>query len=499
MRGRLIAISALVLSGALASEAAFAQDVPRLPRGQPTVSEMRARGPSNQVIVKFKERSAIRIRDGEAHGLAGSDLSRLEEVLSASGLSLADFRRLHARPEADLDAERAEAQRESRRQLADLNLYYKIRVPPGTDTVALSEQLAKLPVVEFASPAGSPPPLPRMKADTPQFKKLQGYRNPGDGVGTLKEQGGDGKGIGFVDIEYSWSLKHEDLELPKSANIDDETIDDPFDDTNHGTAVLGEIAGLKNNYGVEGLATGATIMVAPAQTRQSGYSVARAIGVATGKLRKGEVMLLEQQTAVCGGQCGADQVGCGPVEYQQAEFDAISTATAKGIIVVETAGNGDVNLDKASCNGLFDRKLFDSGAIVVGAGDPNNHQRLPFSTFGSRVDVQGWGSDITTTGYGDAFNPGSVLRRYTHTFGGTSGAGPIVAGVVLQIQGVLKARGLQLASPEEMRKALLRGAIPQPQANQSIGPLPQTEKGLDWLLKERGVGPNAPSALAAVP
>jgi hypothetical protein len=91
--------------------------------------------------------------------------------------------------------------------------------------------------------------------------------------------------------------------------------------------------------------------VAPANTLEFGYNPARAITLATGVLGPGDAILIEQQTGVCGGTCGADQVGCGPLEWQQPVFDAIATATALGIVVVEAAGNGNVNLDTASCAG----------------------------------------------------------------------------------------------------------------------------------------------------
>ena len=78
--------------------------------------------------------------------------------------------------------------------------------------------------------------------------------------------------------------------------------------------------------------------------------------------------------------------------------------------MIEAAGNGNVNLDQAACSGVFDRTVRDSGAIIVGAGQPPSsgvdRQREGFSTFGSRVDLQGWGSGVVTTGYGDLYqNP----------------------------------------------------------------------------------------------
>ena len=136
-------------------------------------------------------------------------------------------------------------------------------------------------------------------------------------------------------------------------------------------------------------------------------------------------------------------------------FDAVSTATAKGIIVVAAAGNGNMNLDGANCEGKFNRDVRDSLAIIVGAGSSTDHSRLGFSSYGSRVDVQGWGEKVTTTGYGDAFNPGDIRQRYTKVFSGTSSATPIVAGAVLDIEGRLEVCGHQMLVPFLMRQALV--------------------------------------------
>ena len=159
-----------------------------------------------------------------------------------------------------------------------------------------------------------------------------------------------------------------------------------------------------------------------------------------------------------------------------------------GVIVVEAAGNGSVNLDQPGCNRLFDRSYRDSGAIIVGAGDPGQHARLSFSSYGSRVDVQGWGGSVTTAGYGAAFDPGDIRQRYTHSFGGTSSASPIVTGAVLALQGALKARGLALATPAEIRETLVVTGTPQT-GTEHIGPLPDIRAALDRLLTNRGARP----------
>ena len=90
-------------------------------------------------------------------------------------------------------------------------------------------------------------------------------------------------------------------------------------------------------------------------------------------------------------------------------------ATAKGITVVEAAGNGNQKLDLAIFNGTGLQK--DSGAIVVGAGIPPTNDfdtdsayasigvprsRIWFSNYGKIVNVHAWGWHVTTLGYGDA-------------------------------------------------------------------------------------------------
>jgi len=110
-------------------------------------------------------------------------------------------------------------------------------------------------------------------------------------------------------------------------------------------------------------------------------------------------------------------------------------------------------------------------------GHPSSHARLSFSSYGSRIDVQGWGSGVTSTGYGDRFDPGDVRQRYTSGFSGTSSAAAIVAGSVASIQGALRARGEEPLTPLEMRTLLASTGTPQ-SGTQQIGPLPDIPNAL---------------------
>ena len=78
------------------------------------------------------------------------------------------------------------------------------------------------------------------------------------------------------------------------------------------------------------------------------------------------------------------------MEYDQADFDAIRSVTARGIIVVEAAGNGSMNLDNPIYERRFSRAVQDSGAITVGASDGGGSLVTAcFSNHGSRVDAHG--------------------------------------------------------------------------------------------------------------
>ncbi|MGE0308251.1 MAG: S8 family serine peptidase, partial [Acidimicrobiia bacterium] len=149
-----------------------------------------------------------------------------------------------------------------------------------------------------------------------------------------------------------------------------------------------------------------------------------------------------------------------------------------GIIVVEAAGNGFQNLDDAvygvrptgfptSWTNPFNPNNPSSGAVVVGAGAPpsgnwgTDRSRLDFSNYGARVDAQGWGREVVTTGYGNLQGGTDPDLWYTDTFSGTSSASPIVVGAIACVQGVLRARGRIPLSPARAIELLRSTGSPQ--------------------------------------
>ena len=391
---------------------------------------------ASDIQVKFKE---------------GTDVDPPTDPLTPDLLNSVDsITRLFTLSEVVLDELRAVE------TLPDLNLWFQIVLTPSTDAAAFLEDLKLLPSVETAQFA----PIPvQPGAVTPDFTGNQGYLGPApDGIDAIFSAtlpGGNGNGITIYDVEYNWLQTHEDLSKASGVSLLVDPGDSnsppgyagcpaPCDRVNreHGTAVLGELIADDDTKGVTGISWGANIGLAPANTSNLGYNPANAILLAVADGKPGDVILIEQQTAVCG------LPDYGPLEWVQSVFDAIQTAVANRFVVVEAAGNGGVNLDQTACGTTFDRTVQDSGAIIVGAGGPPgsgaDRERLGFSSYGSRVDLQGWGAGVVTTGYGTAAPNGyrdpddttDPNSWYRFTFGGTSSASPIVAGAAANLQGL---------------------------------------------------------------
>jgi subtilisin family serine protease len=184
-----------------------------------------------------------------------------------------------------------------------------------------------------------------------------------------------------------------------------------------------------------------------------------------------------------------------PVEYYQADFDAIEYAVSRGIIVVEAAGNGGENLDHSFYEDRFNPQVRDSGAILVGAGgapvftgtevvgSQNDRKRMYFSNYGRRIDVQNWGQNVVTTGYGVLHSDSNRRETYTADFNGTSSAAAVTAGGCAVLQGVAIQLLDRPLTPAEMRQILKDTGSPQvgDAEDEWIGPRPNLKSAIAAL------------------
>jgi subtilisin family serine protease len=300
--------------------------------------------------------------------------------------------------------------------------------------------------------------------------------------------GGGGANIKIVDVEGAWRFTHEDLK-ENQGGVAGGTKSTKLRWRNHGTAVLGILSGDRNeqnNIGIIGICPdanvrGVSVFGQPASLQPSAVGSPAAIRQAADLLSAGDILLIELHLPgpQVEFQPNDEQRGYIPVEWWPDNLVAIQYAVAKGLIVVEAAGNGACDLDSnifdqnpASPNGPFPatwknpfrRTDVDSGAILVGAGAPRrllngkdwgpSLSRMEFSNFGSMVDAQGWGQDVTTSGFGNLQRGFDEDRWYTRDFGGTSSAAPMVAGALACVQGALKAANRPLLTPSRARQLL---------------------------------------------
>ena len=369
-------------------------------------------------------------------------------------------------------------------------LIIKLKNDQGPDLANFLNTLRSVEVAYLA-------PIPKLPDDPPvtqDFSSQQTYLGPAiagdglpDGIGASAAwalPGGRGEGIKVYDIEYNYNADHEDLPvIPKLRGVllenddDDESNGEADGFENHGTGVLGVMAGLNDGAGVTGIASDAQYaFLSSYSPTQGGVSVAAAISYALGSLDRGDVLLLEAQTRGPGRntECTCVDHDCQyiPVEYDEAEFVLTQYATSAGVIVVAAAGNGEQDLDDSKFEDRFNIGYRNSGAIIVGASRSGSRQATCSSTYGSRIDVHAWGENVFTTGYGEIrVNGTDANQYYTSGFNGTSSASPIIAGTVASLQGIQLAFNRELYDWSRMRD-LLRETGTRYSGNHDIGYFP---------------------------
>jgi hypothetical protein len=440
----------------------------------------------------------LQTRGARIQPLFGDDVGEAEEMLPRSESpddGFGSFFRVLA-PEDELEELAAEL-----REMETVDAAY-VKPPAEPAQVTLDDPRG---LIELE------PSLSEAPSSTPSFQARQDYLLAAPvGIDTAYAwgmPGGRGQNVRVIDCEWGWQFTHEDL-LQNSLGL---VGGSNHSSTDHGTAVFGEIGGDQNAFGVTGISPdsplGASSFV--------GQSSPAAIKKAADSLSAGDIILLEiHRPGPNSG--GGGQQGFIAIEWWPDDFLAIRYAVNKGIIVVEAAGNGWENLDAAAYNTAgtgfptwwknpFNLANPSSGAVVVGAGDPPSgthgrtispwnqpyvdRARCGFSNWGSRVDAQGWGWEVTSAGYGDLQGGGDKNRWYTDQFSGTSSASPIVVGALACTQGVLKSKGMPMMTSEVARNLLRATGSPQQAAtgrpvSQRIGNRPNLRQLIPAALRQ---------------
>lgn len=396
-----------------------------------------------------------------------------------------------------------------------LSLYYKVTAPDSRLEI-IAEQLrgnsavqtafikpgVELPLVDAGLILPPGPDPPQVTTDL-TGQQLYLRQAPGglDALSAWNMAGGTGAGINIIDIEGAWRFTHEDLTENQGGVAGGIQVPGLIW-RDHGTAVLGILGADTNGFGIAGICPGArvrgvSVFGQPYGNFPAESGTAAAIRQAADLLHPGDIIVIEMQApGPPDFRIRDDQRDYVPVEWWPDNMAAIQYATARGVIVVEAAGNGRRDLDDpiydhnpippygsfpASWSNPFRREQIDTGAILVGAGAPplgtngsdwgRDRSRLVYSNFGSSVDAQGWGYEVTTCAYGDVQRGPDEDRWYTKVFRGTSSATPMVAGALACVQGALRKADKPSLTPAQAREILRTTGSPQ--QNGPNGPISQ--------------------------
>ncbi len=474
--------------------------VPNPNAGPQTETKVPKKHSDRVIHIKLQDDAEVDFENGQLvdFGSGLLDISKINDLIKSVGGGQVKNRLFHE-DKSLLKNAREALKNEGYDDLADLSQYYRIVLDKDADTTSVSNALKAIPGVVEAYPEPEPAPAP--SAD---YQSAQTYRSAAptgvDFSFAATWPGGLGENVRIADLEYSWNTSHEDLSKARQSTslIKNGTPTDPFNNTDHGTAVIGILSGDSNNYGVTGLVNKATLSLVNANSQENGWDVPGAIYLAANTLSPGDVLLIEQQAW----GPTTDTYNYVPMEWVPAVYDAVKYAVAKGIIVVEAGGNGNQNLDNQTYYGTsFPSGKSDSGAIIVGAGAacPGSilRSRMWFSNYGTRINVQGWGECVTTTGYGD-LSSASLNSYYTSAFSGTSSASPIVAAVAASFSSAFETANGRAPTPAEVRNALMSTGTAQNFASGSlsgsIGPLPNLANALKLTSSSSAVAVSVPGS-----
>ncbi len=414
---------------------------------------------ANRLEVKLREGVRGRLIAGQIVDLGGQDLADLHRLLAGCSVQ-----RLFTRAPDDLDRERTALNAHlpaATPPLVDLNNWFAVRTSGAQQTEALVNALNRLDAVETAYPEHRVARLDDIPPTTPQFAARQTYFGAAPAgyeynaiwsmVGARFQTGQ------MAQLEGDWYMGHEDQSDLVAANIIGVAPTNFASWRSHGTACVGLMGAQRNGYGVRGFGSGCRRFFV--SSLENG--AANMISLVTARLSAGDMMSSSFAWVVGNGDHA-------PVDFPQAEFDAVRVATAAGIFYAFGAGNSADDLGTTALYGnRYTTGAVSSGGFIIGATGAGDLARIGFSNYGQRIDANGWGTGVTTMGGGgDLFFPNSDVRQtYTAGFGGTSAAGPAVAGCIASYTGAVKEQnGVRLTPAQVVADLQATGtAIPSGQ------------------------------------
>lgn len=449
-----------------------------------------------ELLAKFED--SVRARISQKGLFSEMRESRMTSVEAIASSYSAGFRQiLNSTSCPNLDVLLNEAASRSGVAQPDLEGLYQVTFPPtlsGQELLNLRSDLLASADVEYvelriAGPGAPPSVTPDYSTGPAPSQALYRGPDPGGNFDIAHGLGIIGSGIRLSEVSVAFNFRHEEFVTEVIGTNAPTEIEGYVSDgagewdawVDHGTATMSQNLAPDNGFGVTGMSHGADGQfyrsyrrsgIALISELDEGYCNALADSVANGQ---GNVVYLEHQTASRfpddPPDLGTLIPSGGPMEIQETAYLITQCGTDAGVVVLMPAGNAELNLD-TNANSFVQawRARSDSGAIIVGAGTADlQHNRAlwshPFwtgSSFGSRVNLQGWGESVVAAGYGllDQVD-GDIDRRYIDIFNGTSSATPMVAGAAVLTQEAALGQGIPALDSREMRAFLAATGVPQ--------------------------------------
>ena len=266
-------------------------------------------------------------------------------------------------------------------------------------------------------------------------------------------------------IDYSAIVDHLDL-LGQVTVETGQTIVIPAPGTstiinpNHGTAVLGVLVAADNGFGITGLLPRSQAIFFPAVTSLQGGRVASALVSAGETLGDGDVLCIPLEYGI--GYTLAtdpfvsqlfnvvDSLGATiviPAGNGGFPLQTFAETTTTAIVVGSVWPGRQIPVTYGSVKSITSPGVSTGGLLASGAVFPGSQYcRYPSSNWSETVgeggiDVAGWGTAICTLGEGTLFNnatssiPATPQQDYQASFGQTSGACAMIAGLIGALNG----------------------------------------------------------------
>lgn len=274
----------------------------------------------------------------------------------------------------------------------------------------------------------------------------------------IPDNGIDDDNNGFIDDYYGWNF------LDNNKNLTSKGY--------HGTAVAGIIAARDNNVGIMGIASEANIM---------SLIVCDDSGCDSNAIKNAIFYAANNGADIINLSLGAN----GYLGYDNSFDDAIEYAYSKDLIIVASAGNGD--LESAVQKGqdlsfLKASPVNNEGNLnmIIGVGslDSTSQYRTSWSNYGSGVDIYAPGEDIISTvvpAYSDGYG-------YDSTLDGTSFSAPMVSGAAA----LLKSQNLTLKNYEIIELLLASNKLDIQTALENSREEPEVAKVADKEVYSNG-------------